>query len=72
MKEITKELIDQVIDEACKKLLLDTKEQFIEVCKKIPEELKDNPMAYNTFAIVVAQGNAINVMREALYKLLTE
>jgi len=72
MKEITKELIDQAIDEACEKLLLGTKEQFVEACEKIPEELKDNPMAYNTFAIVVAQGNAINVIREALYKLLAE
>lgn len=72
MKEITKELIDQAIDEACEKLLSCVKDQFIDACEKIPEELKDNPMAYDALAITISQGNAINVMREALYKLLTE
>lgn len=69
MKEITREKIDQVIEEANKKLLMNTKDNFLELCKEIPEDIKNNPLAYHTLAVVTAQYNAINVMKEVLYEL---
>ena len=71
MKEITREQIDQAVEEASKKLLMNTKDQFLELCKEIPEDMKDNPLAYHTLSVVTAQYNAINVIEDVLCKLLT-
>ena len=72
MKEITREQIDQAIEEVGKRILLGATKQFLDLCEEIPEESKNNPMAYHVIAANMAQFNAVNVMREVLYKLLAE
>ena len=72
MKEITKEQINKVIGEETEKITNITHDKFINAINELPEDVKNNPLAYNEIAIAIAQGNAISVMREVLYKLLID
>lgn len=72
MKQITKEQIDEVIAEEIMKISENVHNDYFNAIEKIPEDLKQNPLMYNIIAISIAQGNAISVIRETLYKLLVE
>lgn len=72
MKEITKELIDKTIEEVSDELFLNSKDLFFDNCKKFEKEFKNNTVAYDMAAMITAQCNAANIMREVLYRLLID
>ena len=71
MGNITKEKIDDIIQEAANNNLLDIKNQFASAMEELPEQ-KDNPVAYAIIAASIAQGNVMAAMKEICYKLLLE
>lgn len=70
MKEITKEQIEQVVDKVAIEVTSTSYQDFLNAIEDIPEEFKNNPLAYNEVALAIAQNKTINIVKEVLKQLL--
>ena len=72
MKTITQEQINQAIVDVKNNIAKNIHQDFCEAAEQIPENLKNNPIAYSEVALAIAQRNTIAILESVLNQLLID
>ena len=72
MKEITEEKIDKIVYEVTHEISETIHKAFLEDVSSLPDDLKNNPIAYDEVAVVVSTSNAASIISETLKRLLID
>lgn len=72
MKSFTEEQITAIVNEVATNVNTELHNDFLKATEQIPEDLKNNPLAYTEMAMALSIAKSTTIIKESLCKLLSE